>query len=73
MLRWMAETTTTHPSYHKAYLNCLEVLKDHQLQDVLDRKTKIAFTLMHEFGSRLSPSTIHMTLVGAVEKKLLSQ
>jgi hypothetical protein len=73
LLRWVRESGVGRKAYHKAFLACLEEIAITYRDEILDRRTKIAFSLMVEFGQRLSRRAVYSTLIDAVDHRMTSE
>ncbi len=71
LLRWFSESEVGRKSCHQAFLACLQEVSASQPE--LDRRSKIAFSLVHEFGLPFSKQTLYKPLIDAVEERLIQK
>ncbi len=70
LMRWLMESSLNKRSHHPAFQGAITTLNPKHRRALLDRRTKIAFSLMREFGMRFAERRVYTTLLHAVEHRL---
>lgn len=74
LLRWLIQSAYGKKLYHCSILCCIRSLSTKSLPACLpDRRTQIAFSLLHEFGIRMAQNPVYPSLLNAIEQRLMQK
>jgi hypothetical protein len=72
LLRWLNETPRARRGLHQSFVAAMTATPPTPPAEAPDQKTRITYSILSEFGSRLRPA-VAVALVNAVDVHLLEQ